>query len=296
MESKVVFAAKYCALEAALSFKPAVLRECIAENGSVEKAFETLNKSELSKSLNIFYANAYSIIDSWKSDVQILVREHGDFPSKLSVWANPTEVLYIKGKREYLDSDCVAVVGSRAATDEGRMRAFRLSKILTENEYCVSSGLALGIDASAHIGALRLGGKTIAVIGTPINKYYPKENEQLQDMVAQQGAVISQFSPIRPTQKLNFPQRNELMSAFSLATVIVEASETSGALTQARFCLKQGRKLFIMQNQIEKKELTWPKEYLKKGAHALKSVEDLLQAIESPSVKVETGNSQLKLL
>lgn len=295
---KTVLASKYSAIEAALSFKPTALRECIASNNGIDAAFDKLsNNAAYSRVLNESYEKCYSLIVTWslEPNTNILIKEKNEYPQQLASWANSTEVLYVKGHTEYLSAKCVAVVGSRAATDTGRVRAAYLSKLLCEKGYCVSSGLALGIDTAAHVGALRAAGQTLAVIGTPINKYYPKENVQLQNHIAEAGALVSQFSPIRPTQQLNFPQRNELMSAFSVATVIVEAGETSGALTQARYCLKQGKKLFIMQNQIDKKELTWPREYLKKGAIAIKNPEELFEKLDSSTEAAGTV-TQLKFL
>lgn len=294
--SNVVFASQYAAIEAALGFKPAVLREYLEKYSGVENTFETLRNDSLhSEAIHVFFDKALESLSQLDPDHTILVRERNEFPPQLKTWANYTEVLYVKGSVSVLKMNAVSVVGSRAATVDGRLRASRIAKILCDNDYCVASGLALGIDTAAHTGALRYRGKTFAVIGTPINKYYPKENKELQDLISTYGAVVSQFSPLRPTQKLNFPLRNELMSALTLATVIVEASETSGALTQARYCLRQNKRLFIMQNQIDKSELSWPKEYLKKGAVALKSVEDLLENLNSPPAEKKRQH-QLKLL
>lgn len=295
--SKIELAAKYSAIEAALGFKPAALRDFVSNAGGIEKAYFNVQIDPQLSLIGIpAYNEALETFSKFNLHTSILIRETGDYPEQLSTWGNPTEVLYVKGDSSLLSMRGVAVVGSRAATDEGRHRANKIAKTLSENSYCVNSGLALGIDTAAHTGALRAGGKTVAVIGTSLMEYYPKENSKLQDLISNLGAVVSQFSPLRKTQRLNFPLRNELMSAISIATVIVEASETSGALTQAKFCLKQNKKLFILQNQIDRTDLSWPREFLKKGAIALKSTDDLLQTLANVTSPDGPSNVQMKLL
>lgn len=141
---------------------------------------------------------------------------------------------------------------------------------MVKEGYTIISGLAKGIDTIAHETAIACGGKTIAVIGTPINENYPKENKELQNKVAKDHLLISQVPLIRYSRqdyRLNrffFPERNKTMSALSLGTIIVEAGETSGSLIQAA-ALEQNRKLFILDNCFRNNELTWPEKYLKKA-------------------------------
>jgi len=179
----------------------------------------------------------------------------------------------------------VAVVGSRDATEDGKRRAAKISKALVEKGFTVVSGLAAGIDAAAHTAAIEAGGQTIAVIGTPLGVYYPKENEPLQRRIADKYLLISQIPVLRyasqhvPQDKLFFPERNVTMSALTEATIIVEASDTSGTLTQARAALQQGRKLFILDSCFERTDITWPASYAKKGAIRVRELSDIWSAL-----------------
>lgn len=296
VETKTV-ASMYAALEFALGNQPKAIRSILNTYSNIREAFSSLTSDPVQARLvQEGLEKASRKIDDLGNNVKIILKGTEEYPKSLLSWSTSPEVLYVKGNPKLLHINSVSVVGSRAASDEGKIRAAKLAKLLCENNFCVTSGLALGIDTAAHTGALRAGGNTLAVIGTPIDQYYPKENKQLQDFIVEHGAVVSQFSPIKPTQRFNFPARNELMSALSLATVIVEAGETSGALTQAAHCLKQGKPLFIMQNQIERNDLQWPKNFLKKGAISLKSFDDLIIGLDKLSHARNDQDKQLKLV
>lgn len=219
---------------------------------------------------------------------QFGVRIHhaGDYPAKLRDARNPIELLYYQGAWELTESRCVAVVGSRKATDEGLRRAARLARELVEHGFTVVSGLAQGIDKAAHTASLEgNGGRTIAVIGTPIGIYYPKENRELQERIARDFLVISQVPLLRygkqapPQNRLFFPERNITMSALTEGTIIVEAGDTSGTLTQARAALHQKRKLFILDSCFERSDITWPARFEKLGAIRVKCPEDIWDAL-----------------
>jgi DNA processing protein len=209
----------------------------------------------------------------------------GNYPNKLRDARHPIEMLYFQGTWELAETRSVAVVGSRNATEDGRKRAARISKALVENGFAVVSGLAAGIDTAAHTAAIEAGGQTIAVIGTPLGVYYPKENEALQRRIADKYLLISQIPVLRyasqhvPQNKLFFPERNVTMSALTEATIIVEASDTSGTLTQARAALQQGRKLFILDSCFERSDITWPASYAKKGAIRVRELSDIWSAL-----------------
>ena len=217
------------------------------------------------------------------------IRVHGssDYPQRIREAKDPVELLYFQGVWEYVHTKAVAIVGTRKPTKEGIVRARHLARLLVEHNYTVISGLAKGIDTAAHKSAIAAGGRTIAVIGTPIGFTYPKENQSLQYQIIANHLLISQVPIVRyskcyPKQnKFFFPERNKTMSALSLATVIVEAGETSGTLTQARAALHQGRKLLIMDNLFQRKDLTWPERFVKKGAIRIRTFEDLLENVEA---------------
>jgi DNA processing protein len=147
------------------------------------------------------------------------------------------------------------------------------------------SGLAKGIDIAAHTAAIERGGKTIAVIGTPLGVYYPRENASMQDQIAKDYLLISQVPILRyskqavPQNRLFFPERNITMSALTEGTIIVEAGETSGTLTQARAALHQGRKLFILDSCFQRSDITWPRRFEEQGAIRVRDPEDIWAAL-----------------
>lgn len=226
-------------------------------------------------------------------DVPFSVCVHGTFqyPKRLRHAKHPIELFYYRGDIGLLDSTCISVVGARECSPEGLKRAAKLAKGLVERGYTVVSGLAKGVDTAAMEAAIEAGGHTIGVIGTPIHEAYPKENGPLQDKVAQRHLLVSQVPFYRhktepfSARKIHFPQRNETMAAISDATVIVEASDTSGSLTQARACIQQGRKLFILNSCFENKGITWPAKYLEQGAIRVRDFEDIYREIEKAKVE-----------
>ena len=210
------------------------------------------------------------------------VRVHGagEYPEKLRDAAHPVELLYYRGWWDLVESRSVAVVGTRAPTPDGIARTRELVTKLVRDDLTVVSGLAAGIDTVAHETAIAEGGRTIAVIGTPLSHIYPKENAELQHKVADEYLLISQV-PVRRYERqdyrrnrLFFLERNITMSALTEATIIVEAGETSGTLTQARAALHQGRALFILDNCF-RNGLTWPQKFAEKGAIRVVDFDDI---------------------
>jgi DNA processing protein len=205
----------------------------------------------------------------------------GDYPIRLRDAEYPLEVLYYQGWWDLIATRGVAIVGTRKPSDEGIRRARKLAKCLVNDGFTVISGLAEGVDTAAHTAAIEAGGRTIAVIGTPLSKVYPKENRCLQQLIAKEYLLISQVPVCRYSQqhyKINsrfFPERNITMSALSEATVIVEAGDTSGTLTQARAALKQKRKLFILDSCFNVPGLKWPHTYLGRGAIRVRDYKEI---------------------
>ena len=217
------------------------------------------------------------------------IRIHGseDYPYRLRSAVHPVEFLYYRGCWDLIEAPKrVAVVGSREPSEEGKRRARKIVKMLVKDGYTIVSGLARGIDTVAHTTAIECGGNTVAVIGTPITEYYPPENRDLQDQIAKDYLLISQVPIWRYSQqtfKFNrffFPERNATMSALSQATIIIEASNTSGTLTQARAALQQGRKLFILDSCFKNPELTWPARFEKQGAIRVIDYDDIRANLE----------------
>lgn len=220
---------------------------------------------------------------SHKSGFSVSICGDFQYPYKLQDARYPIELFYYKGDIGLLESRCISVVGARKCSEEGKRRTKKLVKGLVEHGFTIVSGLALGVDTVAMSTAIECKGKTIGVIGTPIDLYYPKENQELQDKVAKEFLLISQVPFYRyekepfKSKRNYFPQRNETMAALSEATIIVEASDTSGSLTQARAAIAQNRKLFILNSCFENKEITWPKKYEEKGAIRINALDDILQ-------------------
>lgn len=188
--------------------------------------------------------------------------------------------VYYSGDLGLLESPCVSIVGTREISEEGILRARRLARELVEAGVVVVSGLAKGVDTVAHTSAIERGGRTVAVIGTPIDKAYPVENARLQEEIYRDHLLLTPFKVGEPTFKGNFPKRNRVMAAISDATVIVEASDTSGTLHQAAECGKLGRWLFIMRSVAEDPNLTWPKRFIgSPNVAVLTSTQDIIDSI-----------------
>jgi DNA processing protein len=202
------------------------------------------------------------------------VRLHGEweYPERLRDATHPIEMFYFQGNWALASTPSVAVVGTRKPSAAGAERAAYLAKRLVQDNFTVVSGLAEGIDTAALRSAINADGQTIAVIGTPLGQSYPKSNADLQDRIARDFLLISPIPVERydaqtfKTNRFFFPERNKVMAALSQATIIVEASETSGTLVQAREALRQGRKLMIMKSCFERTDITWPARFEKEGA------------------------------
>jgi DNA processing protein len=188
--------------------------------------------------------------------------------------------VYFSGDIKLLSRRCVSIVGTRDVSEEGRIRSVRLAKELSAAGVVVVSGLARGVDTAAHTGAIENGGRTIAIIGTPLVKAYPAENACLQEAIYRDHLLVSPFRQGEATFKGNFPKRNRVMAALSDASVIVEASDTSGTLHQAAECQRLGRWLFIMKSVVDDPRLKWPRQFLgKKNVAVLSSSGEVIDAI-----------------
>lgn len=183
---------------------------------------------------------------------------------------NAPSRFYMRGDASLLSSGRrVSIVGSRAASPEAFRRAQALTRILVKEGITIVSGLAKGIDAAAHAEAIKSGGRTIGVIGTPLDQSYPAEHRELQEEIAIHHLLLSQFPLGSSSGKRNFPMRNRTMALISDATVIVEAADGSGSLHQGWEALRLGRPLFIMESILGNLSLKWPKEMIQYGAMVL---------------------------
>jgi DNA processing protein len=214
----------------------------------------------------------------------VRVNGAGEYPERLRKAKYPVELLYYQGWWDLIESPSVSVVGTRNPSQAGIARAAKLVRCLVEDDYTVVSGLAMGIDTIAHKTAIQTGGKTIGVLGTPLSGSYPPENYALQREIGRNFLLISQVPVLRYGvqtpyhNKLFFPARNVTMAALSQATVIVEAGETSGTLTQADAALRQGKQVFILDSCFLS-NLSWPERLLGQGAIRVKDYADIRQKL-----------------
>src|SRR5689334_13683626 len=219
----------------------------------------------------------------WKKiesqDIHILTWEDEAYPQRLKEIEQPPPVLYIRGDHLPDDLFAVAIVGTRRVTPYGRQITEELSAFLAASGITVVSGLARGVDALAHHTALKAGGRTIGILGSGVDKIYPPEHRQLAEQMMQHGAIISDYAPGTPPDASNFPPRNRIISGLSLAVVVIEAGETSGALITAEFAAEQGREIFAVPGSILAPQSKGTNKLIQKGALPLLSVNDLMQAL-----------------
>ena len=211
--------------------------------------------------------------------IEILTWDDEFYPPRLKEIDQPPPVLYMRGTLTAEDSWAVAVVGTRRISAYGRQVAEELASFLAANGVTVISGLARGVDAVAHQSALKAGGRTIAVMGCGVDRIYPPEHAQLAGKIMACGALISDYPPGTPPDASNFPPRNRIISALSMATVVVEAGETSGALITAQFAIDQGREVFAVPGNILAPQSKGTNRLIAQGAHPLLSVRDLLDVL-----------------
>lgn len=251
----------------------------------------SIDESQLLKSYNSLVRN----FEKLNKNDYIIKKGMKEYPELLAMTDEAPPYLFLRGNIGLLNENIVSVVGSRNASQEGVERAYRLSKYLGKYGIVVASGLARGIDTAAHTASLDNNYSTISVLGTPIIKVYPRENEDLQKRISERGLVVSQFPPSSPVQRWHFPMRNAIMSGISLATAIVEAGETSGALKQADYALKQNRLVFIPQSALDNDNISWPKKYiLRKGAYKFSKIDELLGMLEKAEI-IRPQVSQINL-
>jgi DNA processing protein len=199
----------------------------------------------------------------------VLILDDGTYPSLLREIADPPVTLYVRGEwAECLDAPCVAMVGSRRCSTYGQNVASMLARDLATRGVTIVSGLARGIDAAAHRGALEAGGRTVGVLGTGVDEVYPRDHKKLAEEILERGgALVSQFPLGTPPIPENFPYRNRIISGLSLGTVLVEAAENSGSLITARLAMEQNREVFAVPGNVTSRN-SFGTNYLIKGAGA----------------------------
>lgn len=212
-----------------------------------------------------------------KKDLKIITLRAQEYPLSLKQIPDSPPVLYIKGEFTAQDNRALAIVGSRYASFYGMTCAQNFAAGLAQEGFTIVSGMARGIDTCAHKGALKSGGRTIAVIGSGFNQLYPEENKGLAEQISKSGAVISEFPLDTLPFKQNFPRRNRVISGLSLGVLVVEAAQRSGALITADFALEQGREVFALPGKIDADNSLGTNGLIKQGAKLVSCIEDILE-------------------
>ncbi len=220
----------------------------------------------------------------WKGiqsrNIQVITWEDENYPHRLKEIDQPPPVLYAVGELKAEDEWAVAVVGTRRITPYGRQVAEEIAGCLARNGVTVVSGLARGVDAVAHQAALSAGGRTLAVLGSGVDRIYPPEHLALGNSICARGALLSDYAPGTAPDAGNFPPRNRIISGLSMATVVIEAGEESGALITARFAAEQGREVFAVPGNILAPQSQGANRLIQQGARPLLNARDILEVLD----------------
>ena len=215
-----------------------------------------------------------------KKKMALVLREDAQYPPLLRQIAHPPHLLYVYGETDLTDRFPVAVVGTRRASAYGLTHTREIAAELAQTGVCVVSGLALGIDAAAHTGALDGGGRTVAVLGGALDKPYPQENEPLMRRILENGgSVVSEYAPGTPPSRYSFLQRNRIIAGMSLGTLVTEGPRRSGALNTATRTLESGREVFALPGNVDSPGAQLPNMLISEGARLVTGAADILSAL-----------------
>lgn len=215
-----------------------------------------------------------------KKKMALVLREDAQYPPLLRQIAHPPHLLYVYGETDLTDRFPVAVVGTRRASAYGLTHTREIAAELAQTGVCVVSGLALGIDAAAHTGALDGGGRTVAVLGSALDKPYPQENELLMRRILESGgSVVSEYAPGTPPSRYSFLQRNRIIAGMCLGTLVTEGPRRSGALNTATRTLENGREVFALPGNVDSPGAQLPNMLISEGARLVTGAADILSAL-----------------
>lgn len=222
--------------------------------------------------------------ETWATgqDQHIVTLADSAYPQALLEIPDPPTLLYVRGRLDLLNQSTLSIVGSRNPTPQGLQNAEKFAAALAEAGLVVASGLALGIDAAAHRGALSVGGGTIAFIGTGIDRIYPARNLELAHAIGAKGAIVSEFPIGTPVIAANFPRRNRLISGIARGVLVVEAAMESGSLITARLAGEQGRDVFAIPGSIHSPQAKGCHKLIKQGAKLVEAAQDILEELHWP--------------
>lgn len=213
-----------------------------------------------------------------KNKIEIITIKDKEYPSKLKNIYDAPAILYVKGNKEVLDKESIAIVGCRDCSFYGRCVAEKIAYELSKNNIVTISGLAKGIDSFAHKGSIRAKEKTIAVLGNGLDIIYPQENQNLyNEIIYYGGAIISEYIVGTKPERMNFPARNRIVSGLSSGIVVVEAKEKSGTLITVDFGLEQGKNIFAVPGNITSQNSIGTNKLIKEGAKCVTCIQDILE-------------------
>lgn len=253
--------------------------------------------SGIGKSLASAVASAATTVDisdeierCHNHKIDLLDVDHDDYPVRLTEIGDAPSILYCRGDILPQDALAIAIVGSRHATNYGVRQAEKLARGLATSGFTIVSGMARGIDAAAHRGALAAGGRTIAVLGSGLLNMYPPEHGELSLEIAASGAVLSEYPTLQPPRSGAFPQRNRIVTGLGLGVIVVEAAERSGALISARLGMEQNREVFAVPGPIDSRMSAGCHNLIRDGATLVRSVDDVIEEL-GPMASPVTGSA-----
>jgi DNA processing protein len=225
-----------------------------------------------------------STVEAWLADAcnHVVTLADAEYPQSLLQTPDPPPLIYVKGRIELLNGPAFSIVGSRNATAQGKNNAESFAHVLSSAGLTIISGLALGIDAAAHCGALRGVGSTVAVVGTGLDKVYPARNRELAHTIAENGAIISEFPLGTPPLASNFPRRNRIISGMTCGCLVVEAAISSGSLITARIANELGKDVFAIPGSIHSTLSKGCHALIKQGAKLVDDAADILDELRLP--------------
>lgn len=274
------------ALYLGLNLNPSAFHRVIRHVGSASAAFEERDLKVLRVNLSpllsagLFEEAQSRLAEAQESGLDILIWGDDNYPLRLDEIPDPPPVLWVKGLIESADQLAVSLVGSRVASENGLRSARRLAREGGQMGLTIVSGLAKGIDAQAHCGALEAGGRTLAVLGNGLDWVYPRENAKLYERIPAAGALISEFPPETRPLPIHFPRRNRVIAGLSLAVVVVEAGQRSGALITARQALEMNREVMAMPGPAGSPAASGANNLIKNGAALVENMSEVLAEIK----------------
>ena len=239
--------------------------------GIGNKTAENILNKKFKENLNLYQDYIH------KNQIKLISISSKNYPKKLKQIYNKPIALYVKGNENILNDFSIAIIGCRAYSTYGKETAIKISKDLAKEKITTISGLAIGIDSFAHYGTICGKGKTIAVIGSGIDRIYPKENINLAVRIIEEGgAIVTEYPPGTPAYKSNFPARNRIISGLSNGVLVIEAKKHSGTMITVDFALEQGKEIYAIPGNVNSGNAEGTNELIKEGAKMVTTAQDIL--------------------